>query len=546
MHHVLARFGLAASLLLPGLSRAWQIDDPLHTSCHERLSHEALKQVGYVSPPPAPSGEDARLPGSFQFDASAYDANLYAWSLLKGTRYPDLHGAPGFDFDDLANVHNAAGDQGEHCLRSAEQDGAEGADEAALADCRRAIETFYWRALATLDAAGEVDAQARELLAFHAPGAGRVEYPLSGFYANAGRALHAIQDSFTHTYRSEDWHMVQHVFNWVDQVRCTLDEPKDGHGHESVLDDCEGMHPSNQARFAAASAASVQFLRALTEPGTREEREARLEQFFADWFRYQPGCTPDNGYCGNESHTWLAARPEKERNVCASGCAAAPTGLGGHGPWLLLGLALAPVVAWRRKRAGAVLGVALAGALAVVPGSARAEESPEAGETGPVAAVAPVGKEPGFSTGYHTEVRASISLLNPGMALGVTGKWVWKRAEVGVFAELNPWPSLERRRLSLGATNVGVQAHFLQPLSPTVRWRAGLGLGLSFLNEEMIGSNAGTRGVFLDVKLLGLVWNFSEDVALTVDGFDLALAAPQLVGWPVLYAQHRFSVGLQF
>jgi len=32
----------------------------------------------------------------------------------------------------------------------------------------------------------------------------------------------------------------------------------------------------------------------------------------------------------------------------------------------------------------------------------------------------------------------------------------------------------------------------------------------------------------------------------TIDAFDLALPAPQLRGCPVLYAQHRISLGLSF
>ena len=169
-------------------------------------------------------------------------------------------------------------------------------------------------------------------------------------------------------------------------------------------------------------------------------------------------------------------------------------------------------------------------ALVAAPAVAGAQESPEA-QAGHL---------------VTTEVRASASVQNPAYALGVAAFRALPHAEVGAFVELNPWYSVERRSMSLGVTNLGVAAHFLHALRPDLRLRAGAGFGVSVLNQEMIGTDAGTRGWFLNLRLLGLVWDVADCVALTVDGFDLALPAPQLVGSPILYAQHRISVGLRF
>ena len=117
---------------------------------------------------------------------------------------------------------------------------------------------------------------------------------------------------------------------------------------------------------------------------------------------------------------------------------------------------------------------------------------------------------------------------------------------MGGFAELNPWYDANREMLSLGATNFGVFTHYLHSLRPDVRIRAGVGLGLSVLNQDLPGTSAGNVGLYANIRLLGIVWYFANRTALTIDAFDLALPAPQLRGWPVLYAQHRISVGLSF
>src|SRR5262249_11153654 len=55
---------------------AWQIADPIHKDCHERLTQAALDGTGYVAPPPELTGDDARLRENVDFDASRYDANI--------------------------------------------------------------------------------------------------------------------------------------------------------------------------------------------------------------------------------------------------------------------------------------------------------------------------------------------------------------------------------------------------------------------------------------------------------------------------------------
>jgi hypothetical protein len=534
---------LLATFALTGLcaarADAWQIEDPIHHACHERISQAALTRTGYVTEPSPLTGDDARLRDNLEFDASPYDANIYALSLVLGVRNADTHGGADFSFGNNANAANADDDQRAHCLRTKSQDGPEG-DAAAVADCRAWIESLYWQALSSLDADGNVSADARSDATVATEFQGSVSYPLSGLYYYGGRAIHAVQDSFTHSFRSADGHRIRHVFNWSDQVSCTLDEAEDGHGHETVLDDCENGDPSEAERFELATQASTDLLSALTEPGSHAERAERIATFLESWMSYEPDCTLENAYCDSPVYDWLKHSSRSDKDICegplncTSASPAQPPQKLSHGLLVATALALGALGLRRRKFvAAAVLG----GAVLVLPGVAHAEESNEE---------APAQRERRAVGGPRLEARASLSVDNPAYAFGLAGLYAFKRADVGVFAELNPWYSIERRRMSLGATNFGVLGHYLHPLRRDLVLRFGLGVGLSMLNADMLGVNAGNLGVFLDVRAMGLIWEFADGVALTADPLDLALPAPGLTGWPLLFTQHRFSLGLQF
>ena len=75
-----------------------------------------------------------------------------------------------------------------------------------IADCRAWIESLYWQALTSLDVDGNVAPDARTDATVATEFQGSVSYPLSGLYYFAGRAIHAVQDSFTHSFRSPDGH----------------------------------------------------------------------------------------------------------------------------------------------------------------------------------------------------------------------------------------------------------------------------------------------------------------------------------------------------
>jgi hypothetical protein len=502
---------------------AWEIQDPIHANCHERLTQAALTEVGYVAPPPALSGDDAALPANLEFPAGAYDGNIDALSLIIGVRWPDEHGSSDFSLYNQATYANDPTLQSEHCLRRETDEGSAG-DAAAVGACRAYIEQEYWAALSSLDAQGNVDARAREPATFYTAFQGTIDYPLVAFYFHAGRGLHAVQDSFTHTFRTPDRRHIVSVANWVDAIRCTLDERSDGHPHEGRFDLCDPDDDPNQKdRYAAALLASKELLRGLTSRGTHAERSARLDAFFEHWMTYQPGCTLEDAYCGNADYAWVSQGGRSDAGSCHSlfGCGVP----GGHrsGAPAIVALALGGIVLLRRRRR--LAGAWVAVALSAWPHEARAE---------------PDGR------GFKIEARTSLSVDRPAYAFGAAGMYAWARADLGLFAELNPWYSVERNTMTLGTTNFGILSHFLLPLRSDLRLRFGAGLGFAVLNEPMIGTNAGKIGPYANVRLVGLVWQLRDKVALTVDPFDLALPAPQMTGWPILYTQHRASVGLAF
>jgi hypothetical protein len=536
----LARSTFVLATLCAANAGAWQIEDPIHSPCHERISQAALTRSGYVQAPRPLSGDDARLRDNLEFDASRYDANIYALSLVLGVRNADTHGGADFSFGNNAAAANADDDQRAHCLRSKSEDGPAG-DAAAIADCRAWIESLYWQALGTLDADGNVSPDARTDATVATAFQGSVSYPLSGFYYFAGRAIHAVQDSFTHSFRSPDGRRIRHVFNWSDQVSCTLDERRDGHGHETVLDHCEDGDPSEAERFELATQATSELLTALTEPGSHAERAERIAAFLESWMSYEPDCTLENHYCESPVYDWLKHSDRSDQDICDGplSCQSVGRSPSPSAPsrafMVLLAALAAGALGWRRRRFAATL---VGAALLVAPAAAHADEG--SGDDAPPA------REPRKVGGPRLEARASLSVDNPAYAFGLAGLYGFKRADVGIFAEVNPWYSIERRRMSLGSTNFGVLSHYLHPLRRDLVLRFGLGVGLSMLNADMLGVNAGNLGVFLNVRAMGLIWELSDGVAVTADPLDIALPAPGLTGWPILFTQYRASLGLQF
>src|SRR4051812_27614249 len=175
--------------------------------------------------------------------------------------------------------------------------------------------------------------------------------------------MHAVQDSFTHTYRTPDGTRITVVLDWVDSVNGGLKESEDGPAHATSLDACDDPDDLRRTRRVLATEASTALLVATMDPGkTRDESIAAVEQILDAHLGYSPGCTFANGWC-------QAAEVRYKDTKGLFGCvtAQAADGPGPMAAWV--GIALLGAVRRGRQRrcASAMAAVALAVTLASLP-----------------------------------------------------------------------------------------------------------------------------------------------------------------------------------
>lgn len=293
----------AAWVLAPS-AYAFSYESPVGAGCHERITSDALRAVrGELSTaaPIAPSAQETALISDLPFRLDDDMRELGGATLLIGVRDNDLKGRAGIDATDLATVHGHPDGQREHCLRRPDQD-EPGGSAAALADCRRYIEENVLHAIAEgLDAHGRPDPTRRTAVAVHLEIGGRARPTLPVFYVYLGHALHALQDSFTHAFRSADGRRIRVVLNWVEFAEEALDEHRDGPAHRSALDRCDDATPRRRNRRLLATEASTALLHAALDPSRAPaEKAAALAAVLDEYLGFEPDCTHTNRWCDAE------------------------------------------------------------------------------------------------------------------------------------------------------------------------------------------------------------------------------------------------------
>lgn len=155
--------------------------------------------------------------------------------------------------------------------------------------------------------------------------------------------------------------------------------------------------------------------------------------------------------------------------------------------------------------------------------------------------------------GLHSqfELHASVlgdaadrSILND--TFGYAGKLGWRWENVGLFVqgEQNLWGTREfERSIAQGALNVGVGGDLLYFEQ---RARASIAVGPSILLFDSGLDDAGTTGVFVDVRPVALRWRFHDRVTLQVDPLTFTVVAPVLERIPLVLVEYRTVVGLEF
>jgi hypothetical protein len=271
------------ALATAGAARGFTIETHFTARCHEKVTAEALRNARLVlgiAAAPSPTSDEKALIDDLQFAPDDDMRNIAGTTLLVAVRDNDLKGNSQDDLSVLSAIHGNPDNQREHCLRSPHQKEPDGS-AAAIADCRGFIRGRVQEALDGLDASGKADLANRTPMTLYLSLRGPIDAWLPVYYVRVGQALHAIQDSFTHTYRTADGMKITLVLNWLDSVNGSLVESRDGPAHATKLDACDDPDALRKTRRTLATDASTALLVATLDPArTRAEKVAAADQIW--------------------------------------------------------------------------------------------------------------------------------------------------------------------------------------------------------------------------------------------------------------------------
>jgi MYXO-CTERM domain-containing protein len=358
LRRLAALFALLVATLIPGGARAYTVRALDRPACHEEMTRDgflALVAAGFDAeaavPLPASHrwADVASYLGDDLFAGAEGDAERFMlFSLELGTRFPDLRGASATDIQSLREIHRDPERQDAHFLRAVADDYAAG-DSLAIARGEAFIRARVTEAASYLERPlGEQIVEASVFVELY----GQVSVPVWAPAYYFGMAVHTIEDSFSHTVRSDDLARIRRVCNYIEAVTYDYDLERDGLRHSWAMDRCEG----EAVELAAAAApAFEEFLNLFATSGDDAWPGARLDEFFAAWMTLEPGCNDVNDYCGSK---WVdVARTDPSLPVWDTlfGCGVAPGAVPGDGPWLGAALIFALValgIRGRRRAAG--------------------------------------------------------------------------------------------------------------------------------------------------------------------------------------------------
>lgn len=308
MSRLLAAFVCVGCALIHAPAMAYTVGSGFSDRCHEQLTVDAYLGYAIDLPTervPIPDSETWRQIGGEILDSLGVEVTderyaLVVASLVIGVRSPDTNGHGILDFDSVRLLHLSPEGQYVHALRAIDDDGSDG-NTVALAGIRAQIlgsvdEARRYAALPPEEQIIEVDVY----LEFY----GTVKVEVWAVAYHLGRAMHTLQDSFSHTIRSDDLFRVRHVMNYVEAVAGDLDEGRDGMAHSDSMDTCTD---ETAGLFNAAGEATIELLIA-SSLALSEEGDDPVVEVLETWLREEPGCTDANDYCGSK---WVAVAREK-------------------------------------------------------------------------------------------------------------------------------------------------------------------------------------------------------------------------------------------
>ena len=595
-----------ALLIAPSAVQAYATGSSATKDCHERITWSALDGSSWpdgATPPPDEQAE--RLAEQLAVTVPERHQNLWAVSTGIGTRWPDFQGSEPSDFVALNGVHQNPVGQREHCLRMAEHDDVPGGDpagsRAALEDCRAFIMEQVTLALGPDET---VDLNATETVEMWLAFVGKDEVDVQRFGFHMGQALHALQDSFSHTVRTEDGHRVRHVLNYIELAGDGLNEDVDGHAHSSALDDCELGTPLLDARVSQAMAASTDLLNAVADGSNgRAGRIANVHAVLERWlsFAEDDPCVNDIDQC---------QPPELAQTQ--SGCSAGGRLSGGA---IALILGVLGFLAFRRRAIGVAAALVFGGLMVASVASAqdvpptseeaqaleaeraaeaeaRAQELQEAreqaeeearedalerqeneeevreqaqeieAEGGVVVGVDEEGDELAVvqkrqieaedggmavndGVGFQVSLFGSLDDAGIGASLGLRFP-LTPHFILGVDTEYDAWLSVEAGRFETGAWNSYLTGIIVWATLDRVELRTNLHAGLTVQLSELYNSERFSMGPFFGITPVAVAVRVSRAVRVTIDPGGIFVEIPRVdPGPPLLRRAHRLMIGLQ-
>lgn len=156
-------------------------------------------------------------------------------------------------------------------------------------------------------------------------------------------------------------------------------------------------------------------------------------------------------------------------------------------------------------------------------------------------------------TGPYAQFEGHLSLLSDlvGRSLlagtfGYAGRGGWRFGPWGVFVQVehNLWVTSELEQdVVTGALNVGVGGELVYADGFV---RTSLALGPSVLVFDTALDEAGSTGVFLDLRPVGLRWALDPQWTLGFDPLGFSLVAPVLEGIPLVQVTYRTGLYLEW
>jgi hypothetical protein len=296
---------------------AFYVGSGFYDPCHERMTGPAWRGA----PLESPSTEVVRLSGdSWRALAGLFlewagidpdgfgEAQQFALvSLIAGVRVLDNDGHSMIDLERLRQLNADPMPEGQcaHALRDPGDDYLDG-DASAVTSTQELIHGYVEEA--ALSAARPPDEQLITISAY-LDFYGRIELTVWEPAYDVGLAAHALQDSFSHMIRSDadNLRRVVHVMNFIDAITDDFDERRDGLAHSKTMDDC--LAPELWELLNAATRATTDLLGAAREEIAGRDSGA-MDAVLSRWLTLVPGCTLDDGLCGNERWLEIARREQ--------------------------------------------------------------------------------------------------------------------------------------------------------------------------------------------------------------------------------------------